>query len=45
MRVVHYLNQFFGGLGGEEQAGAPLECVDGADRAGNSLGATPWRRC
>jgi glycine reductase len=25
MRVVHYLNQFFGGLGGEEQAGAPLQ--------------------
>ena len=21
MRVVHYLNQFFGGLGGEEKAG------------------------
>ena len=30
MRVVHYLNQFFGGLGGEEQAGAPLEVRDGA---------------
>jgi glycine reductase len=25
MRVVHYLNQFFGGLGGEEAAGAPPE--------------------
>lgn len=25
MRIVHYLNQFFGGLGGEEQAGAALE--------------------
>lgn len=23
LRVAHYLNQFFGGLGGEEQAGAP----------------------
>ena len=30
MRVVHYLNQFFGGLGGEEKAGAPLEARDGA---------------
>ena len=30
MRVVHYLNQFFGGLGGEEKAGAPLEVRDGA---------------
>jgi glycine reductase complex component B subunit gamma len=28
MRVVHYMNQFFGGLGGEEQAGAPLESRD-----------------
>jgi glycine reductase complex component B subunit gamma len=28
MRVVHYLNQFFGGLGGEEKAGAPLESRD-----------------
>jgi glycine reductase len=25
MRIVHYLNQFFGGLGGEEQAGAMLQ--------------------
>jgi glycine reductase complex component B subunit gamma len=30
MRVVHYLNQFFGGLGGEDKAGAPLETRDGA---------------
>jgi betaine reductase len=30
MRIVHYLNQFFGGLGGEEQAGSPLEIRDGA---------------
>jgi betaine reductase len=28
MRVVHYLNQFFGGFGGEEQAGAQLESRD-----------------
>jgi betaine reductase len=30
MRVVYYLNQFFGGLGGEEKAGAPLEVREGA---------------
>jgi len=30
MRVVHYLNQFFGGLGGEEQAGMLLEIREGA---------------
>ena len=29
MRVLHYLNQFFGGLGGEEKAGAPLEWREG----------------
>ncbi|MBT3434933.1 MAG: glycine/betaine/sarcosine/D-proline family reductase selenoprotein B, partial [Nitrospinaceae bacterium] len=25
MRIVHYINQFFAGIGGEEAAGAPLE--------------------
>lgn len=30
MRVVHYLNQFFGGLGGEEAASASLQERDGA---------------
>ena len=30
MRVVHYLNQFFAGLGGEDKAGAPLEVREGA---------------
>jgi betaine reductase len=30
MRVVHYLNQFFGGIGGEDQAGASLRERDGA---------------
>jgi glycine reductase complex component B subunit gamma len=30
MRVVHYLNQFFGGRGGEEQAGMLLESHAGA---------------
>jgi glycine reductase len=37
MRVVHYLNQFFGGLGGEEKAGAPLESLDGAAGPGKLL--------
>lgn len=32
MRIVHYLNQFFGGIGGEEQAGSPLR------ETGNALG-------
>ncbi|MCI0799866.1 MAG: hypothetical protein J4O06_13895, partial [Chloroflexi bacterium] len=25
LRVVYYLNQFFGGIGGEEKANLPLE--------------------
>ena len=37
MRVVHYLNQFFGGLGGEEQASAPLEIRNGAIGPGKRL--------
>jgi glycine reductase len=37
MRVVHYLNQFFGGLGGEERAGLPLEARDGAVGPGKLL--------
>src|SRR4029450_1249987 len=34
MRVVHYLNQFFGGIGAEEQAGMGLEARDGAVGSG-----------
>jgi glycine reductase complex component B subunit gamma len=34
MRIVHYLNQFFAGLGGEEKAGMPLETREGAVGAG-----------
>jgi glycine reductase complex component B subunit gamma len=37
MKVVHYLNQFFGGLGGEEKAGVPLEVRDGAIGPGRLL--------
>jgi glycine reductase len=37
MRVVLYVNQFFGGLGGEEQAGSPLEVRDGAVGPGKLL--------
>ena len=28
--IVYYVNQFFGGIGAEEHAGAPLEFRDGA---------------
>ena len=37
MRVVHYLNQFFGGIGAEEHAGAALEFRDGAVGPGKLL--------
>ena len=37
MRVIHYLNQFFGGIGAEEHAGLPLEARDGAVGPGRLL--------
>jgi glycine reductase complex component B subunit gamma len=37
MRVVHYLNQFFGGLGGEEKGAVPLEAREGAIGPGKLL--------
>jgi glycine reductase len=37
MRIVHYLNQFFGGLGGEERAGVALEVREGAIGPGKLL--------
>lgn len=37
LRVVHYLNQFFGGLGGEEQAGVPVQIREGAVGPGQLL--------
>ena len=29
IRIVHYINQFFAGIGGEEKGDAPLEYLDG----------------
>ena len=37
MRLVHYLNQFFGGLGGEEAADAPVQLTSGAVGPGIGL--------
>ena len=37
MRVVHYVNQFFGGLGGEEKADLPPEVRTGAVGPGRML--------
>ena len=37
IRVLHYLNQFFGGIGGEEHANAPPEAQDGPVGPGRLL--------
>jgi betaine reductase len=37
IRVVHYINQFFAGIGGEEKGSAPLECFDGPKGPGVGL--------
>jgi betaine reductase len=39
MRIVHYLNQFFAGVGGEEAAGNPPEVREGAVGPGRALAA------
>lgn len=38
LRVAHYLNQFFGGAGGEAAAGAPPEVRNGPVGPGRALG-------
>ena len=37
MRIVHFLNQFFGGLGGEEKANAEVQVFDGPVGLGRAL--------
>ena len=37
LRVVHYVNQFFGGLGGEEEANAPVQVREGPVGPGRAL--------
>ena len=39
MKAVHYLNQFFAGLGGEEQAGTPATRLEGTVGPGRGLAA------
>lgn len=39
MRIVHYINQFFAGIGGEEAAGAPPQVRAGAAGPGQALAA------
>ncbi|MCC6174264.1 MAG: glycine/betaine/sarcosine/D-proline family reductase selenoprotein B [Chloroflexi bacterium] len=40
VRVVHYLNQFFAGIGGEDAANRPVEVHDGPVGAGRALQQT-----
>ena len=37
LRVVHYLNQFFGGIGAEEHANIPLQVEEGAVGPGRAV--------
>src|SRR5262252_9462260 len=37
VRVVHYVNQFFGGIGGEEMAHAGISLADGVVGASHAL--------
>ncbi len=37
VRVIHYLNQFFGGIGGEEKANVPVEAREGPVGPGRAL--------
>ena len=39
VRVVHYLNQFFGGIGAEEHANVPVKVQEGAVGPGKALQA------
>ena len=39
MKVLHYINQFFGGIGGEEYANEPARLADGAVGPGRALDA------
>ena len=39
MKVIHYVNQFFGGVGGEDHANDPPHVVDGAVGPGRALNA------
>jgi len=37
IRIAHYINQFFAGIGGEDKADAPFEVRDGAVGPGRAL--------
>lgn len=37
LRVIHYVNQFFGGIGGEDKADTPVQVMDGPVGPGRAL--------
>ena len=37
IRIVHYINQFFGGIGGEDKAGLPPRVTEGAVGPGRAI--------
>ena len=37
MRIVHYINQFYGQIGGEDKADFPLKVEEGVVGPGNAL--------
>lgn len=39
VKAIHYVNQFFGQMGGEDKAGSPLQIQEGALPLGNQLSA------
>ena len=41
VRVMHYVNQFFAGVGGEDKADVPLDFREGSLGPGNRLQALP----
>ncbi len=43
IRVVHYINQFFGGIGGEDKADLPPRVTDGAAGPGRAIQAALGR--
>ncbi len=43
IRVVHYINQFFGGIGGEDKADLPPRVTDGAVGPGRAIQAALGR--
>ena len=37
MKIIHYLNQFFAGIGGENKADVPVGLIEGAVGPGKRL--------